>query len=100
MIIENIQYWLWTGVGLQQSMIISSYYSCSHGIIFRYEAEVEDNNGTALVSVSDEDWMGTVMNSPHIVWCICTNCSSFFENMSAYLRGCYSLHFILSCSQM
>jgi hypothetical protein len=28
MIIENIQYWLWTGVGLQQSMIISSHYSC------------------------------------------------------------------------
>jgi hypothetical protein len=29
MIIENIQYWLWTGVALQQSMIISSHYSCT-----------------------------------------------------------------------
>jgi hypothetical protein len=28
MIIETIQYWLWTGVGLQQSMIITSHYSC------------------------------------------------------------------------
>ncbi len=69
----------------------------SHGIIFRYDVEVEDNNGTALVSLPDQDWMHTVMNSPHIVWCICTNCSSFFENMSEFFRGCYSSHFMLSC---
>ncbi len=29
MIFENIQYWLCTGVILQQSMIISSHYSCT-----------------------------------------------------------------------
>jgi hypothetical protein len=36
MIIENIQYWLWTGVGLQQSMIISSHYSCMVSMIIPF----------------------------------------------------------------
>jgi hypothetical protein len=40
MIIENIQYWLWTGVGLQQSMIISSHYSCTHYTPFQKAKEM------------------------------------------------------------